>query len=126
MPPSIPGLRGGALKNELPTNSPRNPSTPRSAIVEIKHRLPSPQAADRPFVREIRPRFSSPNPAGDTHPRPGTNDTVDKKMKIPIAAIFNSVKASVVKHAPAMIEAAVERAGREIVKVIKKKISGRR
>ena len=50
----------------------------------------------------------------------------DNKMKIPVAAVFNSVKASVVKHAPAMIEAAVERAGREIVKVIKKKISGKR
>ena len=56
----------------------------------------------------------------------GAHLTFDNKMKIPVAAVFNSVKASVVKHAPAMIEAAVERVGREIVKVIKKKISGKR
>jgi hypothetical protein len=47
-------------------------------------------------------------------------------MKIPVAAVLNSVKTAVVKHAPAVIEAAVDRAGREIVKAIKKKISGRR
>jgi hypothetical protein len=46
-------------------------------------------------------------------------------MKIPKAA-FDTLKKAVVKHAPAVIDAAVERAGREIMKAIKKKITGRR
>jgi hypothetical protein len=47
-------------------------------------------------------------------------------MKIPVAAIFSTVKAAVAKHAPGVIEAAVEKAGHEIVKLIKKRIRGRR
>jgi hypothetical protein len=47
-------------------------------------------------------------------------------MKIPIAAVFNSLKSVVKKHGPEVMEVIADKAGREILKALKKKIRGRR